>query len=76
MKRALEAAQKYLNIDPEKIPDDEVPASWDWRKVEGVDFTGKVKDQYGCGSCYALSFTSALESRVKIQTGKTMSLST
>lgn len=44
MKRALEVAQKYLNVDPEKIPDDEVPASWDWRKVEGVDFTGKVKD--------------------------------
>lgn len=76
MKRAMGVAQKYLNIDPEKIPDDEVPASWDWRKVEGVDFTGKVKDQFGCGSCYSLSFTSTLEARVKIQTGLSVSLST
>ena len=41
----MEVAQKYLKVaDPESIPDSELPLGWDWRKVEGVDFTGKVRD--------------------------------
>jgi hypothetical protein len=36
----------------------------------GYDFTGKVRDQGGCGSCYTMSFIQVMESRLKMTTGK------
>jgi hypothetical protein len=38
------------------IPDSELPEQWDWRNVNGFDFTGPVRDQKACGSCYAMAF--------------------
>lgn len=70
---ALEVAQKYLHSDPSL---DEMPVSFRWDDVEGYDFTGPVKDQGGCGSCYAIATNSMLESRIKIWFGKEKHLST
>jgi cathepsin L len=46
-------------------------ASIDWRK-QGV--TTPVKDQGGCGSCWAFSGTEVLETHIAIETGKLLEL--
>jgi len=61
-------AAKYPSA--ESIPDKEVPASFDPRNVEGYDFTGKVRDQSKCGSCYQMSMAQVIESRLKFRTGQ------
>ena len=43
------------------------PPSWDWRNVDGKDYTTKIKNQGECGSCYAFGNLAALESNVKIK---------
>jgi len=50
----------------------ELPGEVDWRTT-GV--TTPVKNQGGCGSCWAFSATAVLESHVAIATGKLMRLS-
>jgi Fe-S cluster biogenesis protein NfuA len=44
--------------------------SFDLRNVDGFDFTGKIRDQGGCGSCYTVAFTQAVESKLKVKYGK------
>lgn len=67
-----EKVQKYQKLfkSADEIPDTELPAQFDWRNVDGYDFTGKVRDQKGCGSCYTLGFTQAVESRMKVKYGQ------
>jgi len=50
---------------------DSLPESWDWRDVDGVNYVSEVRDQGGCGSCYAFSAMGMLESRVNILTKNT-----
>jgi len=50
-----------------------LPLSWDWRNVQGVNFVSDVRNQGGCGSCYAFSSLGMLEARVKILTNNTAS---
>jgi len=45
----------------------DVPTSKDWRDVDGV--VSDVKDQGGCGSCWAFSAVETLESHLSIATG-------
>lgn len=54
---------KYATIDD--IPESEIPKAYDLRNIEGYDFTGNVRDQGPCGSCYTMSFIQAIESRLK-----------
>ena len=42
------------------------PASWDWRNINGEDFTTPVKSQNLCGACGAFGFTGAFEAMFKI----------
>ena len=69
--RALNKAQswkkKYNDID--EIPDSMVPSSYDFRNIDGYDFTGPVRDQAECGSCFALSFIQVIEARLKLKYG-------
>jgi len=55
-KKALEIAREYWDVEINKFDDKNLPESWDWRNVEGYDFTSKMRDQAACGSCYAVSF--------------------
>lgn len=48
------------------LPADEIPSSWDWRALGGMT---PVKNQLGCGSCWAFASVGALESLYKITTG-------
>jgi C1A family cysteine protease len=47
----------------------DTPNSFDWRNVDGNDWTTPVKEQGQCGSCYAFGIYAALESAVKIKLG-------
>lgn len=51
----------------------DLPKSVDWRMQPSV--TTAVKNQGGCGSCWAFAATAALESHIAIQTGKLFDLS-
>jgi C1A family cysteine protease len=43
-----------------------LPASFDWRNVNGHSFVTPIKNQGGCGSCWAFASTAALESKALI----------
>jgi hypothetical protein len=49
-----------------KSPKPELPERWDWRDVEGVDWTTPVRDQGPCGSCVAFGTMGAFEARINI----------
>jgi C1A family cysteine protease len=50
----------------------DIPASWDWRAMNGM--TG-VRNQGGCGSCWSFGATGAFESMIRIYRGETFDLS-
>ncbi|CAI5773428.1 dipeptidyl peptidase 1 [Podarcis lilfordi] len=45
-----------------------LPESWDWRNVNGVNYVSPVRNQASCGSCYAFASMGMLESRIRILT--------
>jgi len=53
----------------------DLPATFDWRDVNGESFLPPIKNQGACGSCYTISIISALEARTRIHYGKKMSFS-
>ena len=71
-KAALEKAHKWAkdHSAPDDIPDENMPESFDLSDIDGYDFTSEVTDQGACGSCYTLSFTQVIESRLKFKYGE------
>lgn len=45
-----------------------LPAHWDWRNVDGVNFVSPVRNQASCGSCYSFATMGMLEARIRILT--------
>jgi len=45
-----------------------LPDSWDWRNVSGTNYVPAVRNQGGCGSCYAFSSLGMIESRLRVAT--------
>lgn len=71
-KETLDKAQKWRKQYPsaQEIPDTEIPEAYDFRNINGYDFTGPVRDQGKCGSCYTVAFVQAMEARLKLKYGK------
>jgi C1A family cysteine protease len=44
----------------------EFPSGWDWRNVEGADWTTAIRDQGACGSCVAFGTVATLEAMLKL----------
>ncbi|XBI49241.1 hypothetical protein VPH35_112838 [Triticum aestivum] len=56
----------------ENVSFDALPATVDWRTKGAVT---PIKDQGGCGCCWAFSAVAAMEGVIKLKTGKLISLS-
>jgi len=60
-----------LSNDPiphEASRDWTLPVDWDWRNIDGIDYTTPVRNQHlphYCGSCVAFSVTSTLQDRLQ-----------
>lgn len=63
---------KKTNIIEPPLEELDLPATWDWR-AQGV--VSSIRDQGQCGSCWAFSGTSTLESATAIKTGVLTDLS-
>jgi hypothetical protein len=44
----------------------ELPDSWDWRDVDGINWTTPIKDEGLCGASWAFAPLGAIEARVKL----------
>ncbi|XP_022104025.1 dipeptidyl peptidase 1-like isoform X2 [Acanthaster planci] len=51
-----------------------LPLSFDWRNVNGQNFVSPVRNQGGCGSCYAFGSMAMYEARLRIATNNTKQL--
>ena len=51
------------------LPRATAPASIDWRNVSGKSYVQAIKDQGYCGSCWAFSVVSAIESYAVLANG-------
>jgi len=72
--KALEKAQSWSKTYSSilEMPSEHIPEVYDLRSIDGHDFTGPVRDQEHCGSCYGLSFIQSLENRLRLKYGKDM----
>ena len=49
----------------------QLPRKFDWREVDGKNYVSPVRNQGGCGSCYAFSSMGMLEARYRLMTKNT-----
>jgi len=49
-----------------------LPPAWDWRQVNGQNFVPPVRNQGGCGSCYAFSALAMIEARMRLVSNNTI----
>jgi len=62
------------SVDNTQLSAEQLPASVDWRDVNGSSKVTPVKNQGGCGSCWAFSATESVESAYAIASGKLLEL--
>lgn len=48
------------------------PKQFDWRNVSNVNYVSPVRNQGGCGSCYAFSSMAMYEARLRVATKNTI----
>jgi len=72
-KSVLHSRQKPAKVTPElqKLAAT-LPAEFDWRNRNGVNYMSPVKAQGSCGSCYSFASTGMLEARLRIMTNNTV----
>jgi hypothetical protein len=63
--------RKGARFDP-CTPQRDLPAAFDWRNVGGCT---PIKDQLGCGACWAFGLNGAFESQILLQDSVTANLS-
>ena len=63
-----------VNFDPCK-PTGRLPDTFDWRDINGVDYTTPIKNQGSCGSCWAFGTIGPLECNIKYIDGIEVDLS-
>jgi len=56
-------------------PRRDLPAAFDWRNYNGFDYCTPIKDQDGCGSCWAFALIGSVESNILIKDLTTTDLS-
>jgi len=49
-----------------KSDSSDLPSEWDWRNVHGEDWMTPVKNQGGCGSCWAFAAVGTVESAANL----------
>ncbi|MFA5033140.1 MAG: Ser-Thr-rich GPI-anchored membrane family protein [bacterium] len=74
-KMTLEEKKAYLGTIPstEQIPEKQVkvlkadiPAAFDWRNKDGINWMPPIRDQKSCGSCWAFSAVGVVEALINI----------
>ncbi len=66
MKTLLGAKREETdNLPDQKPTSSNLPESYDWRNINGVDYTTPIKNQEDCGSCVAFGTLSAFEVYLK-----------
>ncbi len=60
--------ESYLQEEPYMDILNDLPIEWDWRDVDGQDWTTPIKNQLQdvCGSCWAFGALGGLEAMIKI----------
>lgn len=66
----LVVTDETKKTDNDTSEDAEFPNEFDWRSHNGENYCSTVVDQGGCGSCYALATSSAMEARWRIKHNK------
>jgi cathepsin C len=65
-KKHMAEMSKYINFD--RVASKDIPKFFDWRNVSGQNFVSPVRNQGGCGSCYAFAATAMFEARMRVAT--------
>lgn len=69
-KRATTSIYEMAKENPDLKATKSLPTSFDWRSYNGHSYIGAVRDQGGCGSCYAFGASACAEGTYNFATGK------
>jgi len=64
----IEPEQENMFMSSFNAKVDQIPDSFDWRDVNGVNYVSPVRHQDMCGSCYIFASAAEIEARIRIAT--------